>query len=424
MSKIQSIIGRQVLDSRGFPTTEAEVFLSDGTRARAMVPSGASTGEREAIELRDGDNAVYMGKGVLKAVEHINSEIAQSIKGISIEDLSAIDQILIELDGTPDKSRLGANAVLAASLACAHAKATQSQKGLCEVIDCGVPKVLPTPMLNVLNGGKHADNNVDIQEFMIVPHGADTFAQALQMGVEIYHALKNVLRKKGMSCSVGDEGGFAPNLRSNEEAIHVLLEAIERTPYALSDQVSLALDCAASEYYVKGAYELAAEGRTLSAEQMVEFLSSWVDQYPIISIEDGMDENDHDGWKQLTQKLGDRLQLVGDDLFVTNPDVFSSGIEKGLANSILIKVNQIGTLSETLKTVYMAQQAGYSAVMSHRSGETEDTTIADLAVATGVGQIKTGAPCRSDRVAKYNQLLRIEEAFGFPYAGKRPFKVL
>ncbi|MAZ44706.1 MAG: phosphopyruvate hydratase [Legionellales bacterium] len=424
MSAIKKIHGRQVIDSRGFPTTEAEVTLSDGTFALAMVPSGASTGEKEALELRDNEKNQFAGKSVTKAVSHINGPIADTLVGMDISDQKKIDDAMLALDGTKDKSNLGANAILAVSLACARAFAQSSSVPLCKSIEPTAMPQMPVPMLNVLNGGKHADNNVDIQEFMIVPHGASTFAEGLQMGAEVYHILKSVLKKKGLNTAVGDEGGFAPNLRSNEEAIQVLLEAIEQSAYQIGKHISLALDCAASEFYKNGQYNLDAENLKTDSNGVIELLDSWVTQYPIISIEDALDENDLSGWQALTKKLGNKIQLVGDDLFVTNPSIFAQGIEGGLANSILIKVNQIGTLTETLETIQMARKAGYTAVVSHRSGETEDTTIADLAVATGVGQIKTGAPCRSDRVAKYNQLLRIEDRFGFPYAGSKAFECL
>ena len=424
MSAIKKIHGRQVIDSRGFPTTEAEVTLSDGTFALAMVPSGASTGEKEALELRDNEKNQFAGKSVTKAVSHINGPIADTLVGMDISDQKKIDDAMLALDGTKDKSNLGANAILAVSLACARAFAQSSSVPLCKSIEPTAMPQMPVPMLNVLNGGKHADNNVDIQEFMIVPHGASTYAEGLQMGAEVYHILKSVLKKKGLNTAVGDEGGFAPNLRSNEEAIQVLLEAIEQSAYQIGKHISLALDCAASEFYKNGQYNLDAENLKTDSNGVIELLDSWVTQYPIISIEDALDENDLSGWQALTKKLGNKIQLVGDDLFVTNPSIFAQGIEGGLANSILIKVNQIGTLTETLETIQMARKAGYTAVVSHRSGETEDTTIADLAVATGVGQIKTGAPCRSDRVAKYNQLLRIEDRFGFPYAGSKAFECL
>ena len=421
MSVITKIHGRQVFDSRGFPTAEAEVHLSCGAMGRSIVPSGASTGAREALELRDGDKLKYHGKGVAKAVSNINNILADEVVGLEIDDLSAIDTKMISLDGTSDKSRLGANSVLAVSLASAVARANSRQKWIYEDLATGFTPIMPVPLFNVVNGGKHADNNVDIQEFMIVPNGASSFEEAMQIGTEIYHVLKSVLKQKNLNTAVGDEGGFAPDLRSNEEAINIILEAIEHSAWDLGKHISLALDCAASEYYEDGHYHLTSEGKKLSSAQMTDLLASWVRQYPIISIEDGMDENDRQGWAMLTEACG-HIQLVGDDLFVTNPNIFRQGIKDKLGNSILIKVNQIGTLSETIETIKIAQQSGYSAVMSHRSGETEDCIIADLAVAFGVGQIKTGAPCRSDRMAKYNQLLRIAEHSGFPYAGNDVFK--
>ncbi len=431
MSNISNIHARELVDSRGNPTIEAIVTLEDGTTGSAIVPSGASTGAREAIELRDGDKSRYMGKGVLKAVGHVNNEIADCIKGMDANEQKAIDQAMLDLDGTHNKSRLGANALLAASLASAHAAANQKGIALYQHLgglfsqDSGQFK-LPVPMMNIINGGEHADNSVDMQEFMIVPVGASSLAEAVRYGTEVFHNLKSVLSKKGMSTAVGDEGGFAPDLSSNEEAIEVILQAIENAGFTAGKDIYLGLDCAASEYYKDGKYVLAAEGRSFDASGMVDYLENWVNQYPIITIEDGLDEADWDGWAHLTSRLGNKIQLVGDDLFVTNPKIFAEGIEKNIANSILIKFNQIGTLSETLEAIQMAHDANYTAVVSHRSGETEDTTIADLAVATSAGQIKTGSLSRSDRIAKYNQLIRIEEALGKNgvYAGSSAFKHL
>ncbi len=431
MSNISNIHARELVDSRGNPTIEAIVTLEDGTTGSAIVPSGASTGAREAIELRDGDKSRYMGKGVLKAVGHVNNEIADCIKGMDANEQKAIDQAMLDLDGTHNKSRLGANALLAASLASAHAAANQKGIALYQHLgglfsqDSGQFK-LPVPMMNIINGGEHADNSVDMQEFMIVPVGASSLAEAVRYGTEVFHNLKSVLSKKGMSTAVGDEGGFAPDLSSNEEAIEVILQAIENAGFTAGKDIYLGLDCAASEYYKDGKYVLAAEGRSFDASGMVDYLENWVNQYPIITIEDGLDEADWDGWAHLTSRLGNKIQLVGDDLFVTNPKIFAEGIEKNIANSILIKFNQIGTLSETLEAIQMAHDANYTAVVSHRSGETEDTTIADLAVATSAGQIKTGSLSRSDRIAKYNQLIRIEEVLGKNgvYAGSSAFKHL
>jgi enolase len=429
MSQIESVLGRQVLDSRGNPTVEVDVTLSSGATARAAVPSGASTGEFEATELRDGGDA-YLGKGVTNAVANVNGEIAAAIKGHDADDQAGLDQALIDLDGTANKSRLGANAILGVSLAVARAAAADAGVPLwkhlkVEANGANQPGVtLPVPMMNVLNGGSHADNSVDFQEFMIVPFGFPTFSEGLRVGTEIFHALKALLHSRGLATAVGDEGGFAPNLSSNEEALQVLVDGIEKAGYEPGEQVGIALDPATSEVYENGAYVLEHEGRTLSAADLAAYWADKVGKYPILSIEDGMDEEDWDGWKALTDEIGDRVQLVGDDLFVTNPARLKRGIDSGTANSILIKVNQIGTLTETLEAIRMAQAAGYTAVMSHRSGETEDTTIADLAVATGCGQIKTGAPSRSDRVAKYNQLLRIEEALGSKavYPGRSVFR--
>ena len=425
MPKIRDIIGREIIDSRGNPTVEADVILESGVRGRAAVPSGASTGTREAIELRDGDKSRYLGKGVLKAVGHVNNEIRDLLVGKDAADQQAIDRAMIALDGTETKSKLGANAILAVSLAAAHAAASDAKKPLYEYLGSG-KYTLPVPMMNIINGGSHADNSVDLQEFMILPVGAPSFREALRYGAEVFHTLKSVLHKRGMSTAVGDEGGFAPNLSSNEEAIEVILEAITKAGYKPGKDIYLGLDCASSEFYKDGKYVLGSENKSFTAEQFVDYLSAWVDKYPIITIEDGLDESDWAGWAVLTQKLGSKIQLVGDDLFVTNTKIFKQGIDKKIANSILIKVNQIGTLTETLEAIAMAKKAGYSAVISHRSGETEDCTIADLAVATNTGQIKTGSLSRSDRVAKYNQLLRIEQALGKDavYAGKSAFKYL
>ncbi len=410
MSEIIDIYAREILDSRGNPTVEVEVALETGVVARAAVPSGASTGEREALELRDGDKSRYLGKGVLKAVNHVNEVIAAELIGWEASDQIGIDKKLLALDGTDFKSKLGANALLGVSMACAKAAAEDAGLPLYQYIGGFNAKELPLPMMNILNGGEHADNNVDIQEFMIMPAGAESFKEALRMGAEIFHSLKKVLKDKGYNTAVGDEGGFAPNLKSNEEALEVIMEAIKAAGYKPGEEVLLALDVAASELYENGVYTLENEAKPKkSAAEMVEFYADLVDRYPIISIEDGMAENDWDGWKLLTDKLGKKIQIVGDDLFVTNTKILKEGIDKGIANSILIKVNQIGTLTETLEAIEMAKRAGYTAVVSHRSGETEDTTIADLAVATNAGQIKTGSLCRTDRVCKYNQLLRIED---------------
>jgi enolase len=411
MSKIEKVHARQILDSRGNPTVEVELVLRSGSTGRAAVPSGASTGEFEATELRDG-GAAWLGKGVTKAVANVNGEIARAVRDLDALDQRGLDRALIELDGTPGKSRLGANAILGVSLAAAHAAAAEEGLPLYRYLGGDAAHVLPVPMMNVLNGGAHADNKVDFQEFMIVPAGAPTFAECLRMGAEVFHALKRTLHDRGPSTTVGDEGGFAPDLGSNEEALRLLVEGIEAAGYEPGDDVAIALDPATSEIFSDGVYDLEHEGRRLSADELAAYWAEMAGKYPIVSIEDGMDENDWDGWKMLTDRIGDHLQLVGDDLFVTNAERLRQGIERGVANSILVKVNQIGTLSETLDAIRIARDAGYSAVMSHRSGETEDVTIADLAVATGCGQIKTGAPSRSDRVAKYNQLLRIEEALG------------
>lgn len=415
MSSISHIRGREILDSRGFPTLEADVLTSDGFLGRAAVPSGASTGSREAMELRDGDKTRYLGKGVSKAVTGVNERIAPALKGCAADDQRKLDRIMCDLDGTENKAVLGANGILAVSLAAARAAALSQKRPFYRYLNemhGGGAMSLPVPMMNILNGGAHADNNVDLQEFMIIPVGAESFSRALRVGSEIFHALKKVLSGSGMNTSVGDEGGFAPNLGSNEEALSVVMESIEAAGYRAGRDVLLALDVASSEFYRDGAYHLAAEQRSLDSAGFVEFLHGWVQRYPIISIEDGQDESDWEGWRMLTDKLGRQVQLVGDDLFVTNTRILRRGIEQGIANAILVKVNQIGTLTETLEAIQMAQQAGYRVVVSHRSGETEDTTIADLAVATGAGQIKTGSLSRSDRVAKYNQLLRIEEALG------------
>lgn len=407
--EIIDIYARQILDSRAFPTVEVEVTLEDGTIARASVPSGASTGIFEAVELRDGDKDVYGGKGVLNAVDNVNNIIAEELVGMNVYDQIAIDKAMIALDGTPNKAKLGANAILGVSLACARAAAESLGLGLYQYIGGVNAKVLPVPMMNIINGGSHADNNVDLQEFMVMPVGATSFKEALRMSAEVYHALKALLKTKGLATGVGDEGGFAPDLSSNEEAIKIIIEAIEKAGYVPGKDIFIALDPAASEFFEDGKYNLASEGRILTPEQMADYYVELVNKYPIISIEDGMAEEDWAGWKYLTDKIGDRVQLVGDDLFVTNTDRLKMGIERKTANSILIKLNQIGTLTETLNAIEMAERAGYTAVVSHRSGETEDTSIADLVVAMNAGQIKTGAPARSERVSKYNQLLRIEE---------------
>ncbi|HNB90639.1 MAG TPA: phosphopyruvate hydratase [Plasticicumulans sp.] len=423
MSAIQSLIGREILDSRGNPTVEVEVELASGARGTAAVPSGASTGTREAIELRDGDAGRYLGKGVLKAVGHVNGEILKAVRGMEAADQAALDARLIELDGTANKGRLGANALLGVSLAVAHAAASEKRVPLYRHINPDGPYVLPTPMMNILNGGAHADNSVDIQEFMVMPVGAPSFSEALRCGAEIFHALKKVLNGRGLATGVGDEGGFAPNLPSNEAALEVVMEAIGKAGYRAGDDVMLALDCASSEFYRNGRYTLEADGKAYSSLEWAGVLADLAGRYPIISIEDGMDESDWAGWAELTRLLGERIQLVGDDLFVTNTEILQRGIREGIANSILIKVNQIGTLTETLNAIRMADEAGYSSISSHRSGETEDTTIADLAVATTARQIKTGSLSRSDRVAKYNRLLVIESQLGADavYAGRKAF---
>ena len=409
---IEEVLAREILDSRGNPTVEVDAYLEDGSMGRAAVPSGASTGSREALELRDGDGARYGGKGVLRAVENVNDVIANEISGMEVTDQAGIDRLMIDLDGTPTKAKLGANAMLAVSLAVAKAAAVWSDLPLYRYVGGASAGLLPIPMMNILNGGKHADNNVDLQEFMVMPVGASRFAEGLRMGTEVYHALKNVLKAEGLSTAVGDEGGFAPDLPSNEAAVQTIMRAIEAAGYEPGTQVAIALDPAASEFFRDGKYHLTSEGRVYSSQEMADYYASLVDKYPIVSIEDGLAEDDWEGWALLTKKVGQRVQLVGDDLFVTNTEYLRKGIEVGVANSILIKVNQIGTLTETLEAIEMAKRAGYTAVVSHRSGETEDVSIADLAVATNVGQIKTGAPARSDRVAKYNQLLRIEEELG------------
>ncbi len=424
MSLIEQVWAREILDSRGNPTIEAEVVLEDGTQGRAAVPSGASTGENEAVELRDGDVHRYLGKGVQTAVENVNGKIARELEGLDVLDQTLIDETMLELDGTSTKSELGANAILAVSLASARAAASVLEIPLYRYIGGSNAKTLPVPMMNILNGGAHADNNVDFQEFMVMPVGADTFAEALRIGAEIFHNLKSVLKSRGYSTGVGDEGGFAPNLKSNEEAIETILEAIVKAGYNAGEDVMLALDPAASEFYNDGSYVFKkSDNRVLSSEEMAAYWTDWCDRYPIISIEDGMAENDWEGWKNLTDSVGDRVQLVGDDLFVTNVKFLEKGIEEGAANSILIKVNQIGTLTETLDAIELAKTNNMTAVISHRSGETEDTFIADLAVATNAGQIKTGSLCRSDRIAKYNQLLRIEEDLGDSarYPGRKAF---
>jgi enolase len=423
VSKIETLHARQILDSRGNPTVEVEVGLASGAQGRAAVPSGASTGEFEATELRDGGDA-FGGKGVTRAVGNVNGEIAEAVRGRDAFDQEGLDRSLIELDGTDNKARLGANAILGVSLACARAAASEEHQPLWRYLGGEAAHVLPVPMMNVLNGGAHADNSVDFQEFMVVPAGAPSFAEALRTGAEVFHALKKTLGKRGLGTAVGDEGGFAPDLDSNEAALQALIEGVEAAGYAPGEDVAIALDPATSEIFKDGGYELEHEGRSLSSEDMAAYWADLCERYPILSIEDGMDEEDWSGWKALTDRLGERIQLVGDDLFVTNTERLKRGIDAGVGNSILIKVNQIGTLSETLAAIDMAREAGYTAVMSHRSGETEDTTIADLAVATGCGQIKTGAPSRSDRVAKYNQLLRIEEALGADasYPGRSVFR--
>ncbi len=423
MTSIAKIHAREILDSRGNPTLEAEVTLADGSFGRAMVPSGASTGSKEAVELRDGDKTRYLGKGVLQAVANVNGAIATALKGFDSADQEGLDRRLIDLDGTENKGRLGANALLGVSLANAHAVAASKQLPLWQHLANGRDVTLPVPMMNIINGGAHADNNVDLQEFMVLPVGFDSFAESLRAGAEIFHALKSVLKGHGLSTAVGDEGGFAPDLRSNVEALDTILEAIGKAGYKAGEDILLGLDVASTEFYENGKYHLMGEGKRLTSEQFTDFLAGWAAEYPIVTIEDGMAEDDWAGWKLLTERVGKKVQLVGDDLFVTNPKIFKEGIESGTANAILIKVNQIGTLTETLEAIAMAHHAGYASIVSHRSGETEDTTIADIAVATTATQIKTGSLCRSDRVAKYNQLLRIEQALGKQarYAGRDAF---
>ncbi len=412
MSEISQITARQIVDSRGNPTVEVDVTTASGVMGRAAVPSGASTGSREAVELRDGDSSRYGGKGVLKAIANVNGEISDALKGREVTDQAGIDQTMIDLDDTDNKGRLGANALLAVSMAAAHAAANEQQVPLYRYLTPNGPYKMPVPMMNIINGGEHADNSIDLQEFMILPVGAGSVTEAVRYGAEVFHALKSVLAGQGMNTAVGDEGGFAPNLSSNEAAIEVILEAIEKAGFRAGSEMYIGLDAASSEFYQDGKYNLASEGKVMDSTGMIDVLESWVDQYPILTIEDGLDEGDWDGWKQLTERLGHKVQLVGDDLFVTNTKILAEGIEKSIGNSILIKVNQIGTLSETLAAIQMAKDANYTAVVSHRSGETEDVTIADLAVATSAGQIKTGSLSRSDRIAKYNQLIRIEEQLG------------
>jgi enolase len=423
MSAIVDIVGREILDSRGNPTVECDVLLESGTMGRAAVPSGASTGSREAMELRDGDKSRYLGKGVLKAVEHINTEISEAVLGLDASEQAFLDRTLIDLDGTDNKSRLGANAILAVSMAVARAAAEESGLPLYRYFGGMGATQMPVPMMNVVNGGAHANNNLDLQELMIIPVGAPSFREAVRYGAEVFHALKKILHDKGMSVAVGDEGGFAPNVESHEAAILLILEAIEKAGFVAGEQIALGLDCAASEFYKDGKYHLAGEGMVLSSAEWIDMMATWVDKYPIISIEDGMAENDWDGWKLLTDRLAKKVQIVGDDLFVTNTKILKEGIDKGIANSILIKINQIGTLTETFEAIEMAKRAGYTAVISHRSGETEDSTISDIAVGTNAGQIKTGSLSRSDRMAKYNQLLRIEEDLGdvAVYPGRAAF---
>ena len=421
---IKKIIAREVLDSRGNPTVEADVILTNGILGRAIVPSGASTGQREALELRDGDKSRYLGKGVLKAVNFINTEISESLTGMDVSNQKAIDHKMIDMDGTDTKSRLGANSILAVSLACAHANAQNKNQSLFRSFDFSETYQMPVPMMNIINGGEHANNSVDIQEFMIIPAGAPSFKEALRYGTEVFHHLKAVLEQKGLNTAVGDEGGFAPDLKSNEEALEVIIEAINNAGYTPGKDIFIGIDAASSEFYKNGTYNLISEGLNLTNSEFTDYLASWVEKYPIISIEDGMDENDWEGWEMLTQKLSNSIQLVGDDLFVTNSKILAKGIKNNIANSILIKVNQIGTLTETFDAMKMALDAGYTCVMSHRSGETEDTSIADLSVATNCGQIKTGSLSRSDRLAKYNRLLRIEEELGddAKYPGISAFK--
>ena len=429
-SIITDIKAREIIDSRGNPTVEADVYLECGAIGRAAVPSGASTGSREAIELRDDDKSRYLGKGVQKAVANVNGEIRQALLGHDAAHQANIDNRMIELDGTPNKARLGANALLAVSMASAKAVAIEKGESLFRYLSRGLGDgenfTMPVPMMNIINGGSHADNSVDLQEFMIMPVGAPSLSEAIRYGAEVFHALKKVLNSRGLNTAVGDEGGFAPDLPSNEAAIEVILEAVDKAGYKAGSDIFIGIDAASSEFYKNGKYELTSEGKSLTAEEFIDVLASWVDKYPILSIEDGMDENDWDGWKKLTERLGDKIQLVGDDLFVTNSKILQEGIDKGIANSILIKVNQIGTLTETLDAIDLAKKSGYTSVISHRSGETEDATIADLAVATNAGQIKTGSLSRSDRIAKYNQLIRIEEELGqrAHYPGRDAFPQL
>ena len=423
MSAIVDIVGREILDSRGNPTVECDVLLESGTMGRAAVPSGASTGSREAIELRDGDKARYLGKGVLKAVEHVNTEISEAVLGLDATEQAFLDKTLIDLDGTENKSRLGANAMLAVSMAVARAAAEESGLPLYRYFGGMSATQMPVPMMNVVNGGAHANNNLDLQELMIIPVGAPSFREALRQGAEVFHALKKIIHDKGMSVAVGDEGGFAPNVANHEAALQMILQAIEAAGYRPGEDIALGLDCAASEFFKEGKYHVEAEGQVLAAAEWTDILATWTDKYPIISIEDGMAEGDWEGWQTLTERLGKKVQLVGDDLFVTNTKILQEGIEKRIANSILIKINQIGTLTETFAAIEMAKRANYTAVISHRSGETEDSTIADIAVGTNAGQIKTGSLSRSDRMAKYNQLLRIEEDLGdvASYPGRAAF---
>ncbi len=425
MTKIADVRAREVMDSRGNPTVEADVILDNGMIGRAAVPSGASTGSREALELRDGDASRYLGKGVSHAVANVNGPIRDALLGADVENQTSIDQVMIDLDGTENKAKLGANATLSVSMASAHAAAAATHQYLFEYLGDEKSVELPVPMMNIINGGAHADNNVDLQEFMIMPVGAPNFREALRYGAEIFHSLKKVLSEKGLNTAVGDEGGFAPNLKSNEEALQTIAVAVERAGYRLGEDIYLALDAASSEFYKNGEYNLSGEGQVFSSEEFTDYLADWVNRYPIISIEDGMDEGDWDGWKTLTDKVGDKIQLVGDDLFVTNTKILQQGIDRGVANSILIKVNQIGTLTETMDAIRLAHQSGYTSVASHRSGETEDSTIADLAVAAVTRQIKTGSLSRSDRIAKYNQLLRIEEHLGdrAVYPGRSAFQI-
>src|SRR5512137_578846 len=423
MSAIVDIVGREILDSRGNPTVECDVLLESGTMGRAAVPSGASTGSREAIELRDGDKGRYLGKGVLKAVEHVNTEISEAVLGLDASEQAFLDKTLLDLDGTENKSRLGANATLAVSMAVARAAAEESGLPLYRYFGGMGGMSLPVPMMNVINGGAHANNNLDLQELMIIPVGAPSFSEAVRYGAEVFHALKKIIHEQGMSTAVGDEGGFAPNVKSHEAAIQLILQAIDKAGYEAGTQIAIGLDCASSEFYKDGKYRLDGEGLVLDAAGFTSLLATWCDKYPVISIEDGMAEGDWEGWAHLTQALGRKVQLVGDDIFVTNPRIFREGIAKGIANSILVKINQIGTLTETFAAIEMAKRAGYTAVISHRSGETEDSTIADIAVGTNAGQIKTGSMSRSDRIAKYNQLLRIEEDLGdvAGYPGRSAF---